>query len=95
MLVRKVILIELSSLGYFSSRLDWTDFEERDLPEVNVVVGSDLVYSPDLIPGLARVISSLLNKSRDPAAAAYIACTQRTRSRTAPPRLLSFLYFFF
>ena len=48
---------------------------------MDVVVGSDLVYSPVLIPGLAKVISALLTKSRDPAAAAYIACTQRTRSR--------------
>ena len=73
------------------SRLDWTDFKESDLPEVDVVVGSDLVYSPDLIPGLAKVISSLLSKSRDSEAAAYIACTQRTRFRVV--RILEFRSF--
>ena len=75
------------------SHLDWTAYEESDLPEVDVVVGSDLVYSPDLIPGLARVISALLGKSSDPAAAAYIACTQRTRSRVVRLQLFSFRKF--
>jgi hypothetical protein len=27
------------------ARLDWTEFEEKDLPEADVIVGSDLVYS--------------------------------------------------
>ena len=31
--------------------LDWTNFDDRDLPKTDLIIGSDLVYSPCLIPG--------------------------------------------
>lgn len=31
--------------------LDWTEFQEAALPKTDLVVGSDLVYAPAIIPG--------------------------------------------
>ena len=43
--------------------LDWTEFEEENLPnDLDIVVGSDLVYSKPLLPGLCSLIKILLDK---------------------------------
>lgn len=55
--------------------LDWTDFKVSDLPQVDIIVGSDLVYSLELIPGLCSLLKSLL--THKDAKVAYIACTHR------------------
>ncbi len=56
-------------------RLDWTDFNEEDLPsDIDVVVASDVVYAVALVPGLCAVIAALLGKG---ATAAFVACTKR------------------
>ena len=58
-------------------KLDWTDFSMSDLPkDVDVVLGSDLVYSVDLLPHLAEVIKALLETTT--ASVCFVACTQRS-----------------
>ena len=56
-------------------RLDWTDFDQTQLPEADVIMGSDLVYSKELVPGLCSVIKTFLQKKKS--CAAFIACTHR------------------
>ncbi|TRY63825.1 hypothetical protein TCAL_04900 [Tigriopus californicus] len=58
-------------------KLDWTDFNIQDMPEVDVILGSDLVYSVELLPNLAKVIRMALSKSSDEHSKAIISCTQR------------------
>ncbi len=57
------------------SHLDWTSFQESDLPEASVILGSDLVYALDLLPGLCRVLRKLLQRTSG--SKAFIACTHR------------------
>ncbi len=42
--------------------LDWTDYDASALPNADVVLGSDLVYSPKLIRPLCNLIGDLLNR---------------------------------
>lgn len=60
--------------------LDWTEYREEDLPasELDLIVGSDLVYAEQLLPHLVRLLWDLLR--RNPGSEAYIACTQRNGS---------------
>ena len=60
--------------------LDWIDFDEETLPDdVDVILGTDLIYSMQLLPHLAKLIGALLKKSKAQNPTALIACTQRSR----------------
>lgn len=59
--------------------LDWTNFTRDEVLDLNadVIVGSDLVYDMDILPGLASLIRNLLDINQSRKTSAYIACTQR------------------
>ena len=46
----------------------------------DVIVGSDLVYDMDILPGLASLIRNLLDINKSRKTSAYIACTQRKQT---------------
>lgn len=57
--------------------LDWTNFKSEDLPSADVIVASDVVYSPELVSPLVRVIQALLDSNAGRGCEAFIACTHR------------------
>ena len=65
--------------------LDWTNFNEdnplgdnEEPPRpIDVIVGSDLVYNVDVLPGLAKLIKALLVANQSRGTNSYIACTNR------------------
>ena len=63
--------------GLKVQKLDWINFFEEDLPSADVIVGSDLVFSVDLLPGLVNLIKKLLLKNQKRNCKAFIACTHR------------------
>eukprot|EP00466_Bigelowiella_natans_P002900 jgi/Bigna1/70335/fgenesh1_pg.11_\ len=52
--------------GLTVSKLDWCSYEEEEVCVYppDVVIGSDLVYSPDIIPGLINVLETCIKKAR-------------------------------
>ena len=60
-------------------KLDWTEYDDKDLrDDIKVVLGSDLVYSLSLLPGLCGLLRALLEKNASNGCKAIIACTQRS-----------------
>mmetsp|Transcript_18963 Transcript_18963/g.26421 ORF Transcript_18963/g.26421 Transcript_18963/m.26421 type:complete len:509 (-) Transcript_18963:205-1731(-) len=59
--------------------LDWFAYDEEEICVYppDVVIGSDLVYSPDLIPGLVKVLKTCLLKAR--VQAVYFVSQRRTK----------------
>jgi hypothetical protein len=59
--------------------LDWTDFKKETLLDFkpDVIMGSDLVYDRNILPGLASLLQNLLEINRCRKTHAYISCTQR------------------
>ena len=59
--------------------LDWVNFSHRELLDLNadVIMGSDLVYDMEILPGLASLLRTLLEINKSRKTQAYIACTQR------------------
>ncbi|QQP32317.1 R08D74 [Caligus rogercresseyi] len=57
--------------------LNWCQYYEDQLPEdIDVILGSDLVYDVKLLPSLCSLLEKLIK--RKPGCVAYISCTQRT-----------------
>ena len=48
--------------------------------DIDVIVGSDLVYDMKILPALASVIRNLLDNNKLRNTSAYIACTQRKQT---------------
>lgn len=61
--------------------LDWLDYSQEDIERLDyqVVFGSDLTYSTDLLPPLAKLLHKLLSKKSGGSKKkeAYISCTHR------------------
>ena len=59
--------------------LNWVDFTPESLQDLkaDVIMGSDLVYDLEILPGLASLIRNLLEINRDRKTVAYISCTHR------------------
>ena len=55
-------------------KLDFFFKQPENLPSVDLIVASDVVFAASLLPGLCAVIRRLLEIG---AKAAFIACTQR------------------
>ena len=59
--------------------LDWTDFKRDEIQDLHadVIMGSDIVYFMDILPGLAKLLRNLLEINMHRGTKAYISCTQR------------------
>ena len=58
-------------------QLDWRDYKLDNLPRVDVIVASDIVFAKELHNCLANLLRDLLSCCTSSDQAAYIACTKR------------------
>ena len=57
--------------------LDWETFSEADQVEADLVLGADIVFDPEVLPGLVRTLRSLLTRRED--CQALLACCVRNQ----------------
>ncbi len=63
--------------------MDWTNFQLDQIEDTDLVVASDVVFDPVLVPSLACTLQEILRpkKTREgPKAEAFIACKVRNES---------------
>ena len=69
--------LDYTSLGLRVSQLDWRSYDLARLPQVDLVVASDIVFARELHSSLAHLLSDLLSVCAGDDPAAYLACTLR------------------
>ena len=69
--------LNYTRLGLTVSQLDWRCYERARLPQVDIVVASDIVFAKELHTSLAHLLSDLLSVCAGDDPAAYLACTLR------------------
>ena len=69
--------LDYTNLSLRVSQLDWRSYERARLPQVEVVVASDIVFAKELHTSLATLLSDLLSVCVGDDPAAYLACTVR------------------
>ena len=58
-------------------QLDWRYYKKENLPKVDVIVASDIVFAKELHESLSSLLADLLSVSSAEEPSAYIACTVR------------------
>ena len=69
--------LDYNGLGLRVSQLDWRSYDRASLPQVDIVVASDIVFAKELHTSLASLLSDLLSICAGDDPAAYLACTLR------------------
>ena len=69
--------VDYANLGLTVRQLDWRSYDRASLPQVEVVVASDIVFARELHTSLALLLSDLLSVCAGEEPAAFLACTLR------------------
>ena len=59
-------------------QLDWRYYTPEDLPRVDVIVASDIIFAKELHEGLSSLLVDLLKVCTAPSPEAFVACTVRS-----------------
>ena len=59
-------------------QLDWRYYSPEDLPRVDVIVASDIIFAKELHDSLSSLLVDLLSVCSSPSPEAFIACTVRS-----------------
>ncbi|KAF7636448.1 EF-hand domain-containing protein [Meloidogyne graminicola] len=60
--------------------LDWTNFIPKDLPSADIIIASDIIYDPIILPQLVQLLHYLLLNNQNSFPIIIIACTIRNQT---------------
>ena len=69
--------LHYSELKLSVHQLDWRTYDTSKLPQIDLVVASDIVFAKELHTPLSRLLSDLLDLCQADQPAAFLACTVR------------------